>query len=375
MQLDPVVSAYRLLLPALTEAGVALRDRLEDWLRATPGLKVHSVRMRVKEPPSLRTKLARPDKTYRHLFDVTDLIGLRIIAFFDDEVDAIGRLVEERLPVDFEHSVDKRRLQVEGRFGYRSLHYVCRMPDVGALLGPDVPPLRCEIQIRTMLEHAWAEIEHDLGYKARDTVPTAVRRRLQRVAGLLELADEEFVAIRQDLEDYAARLPARIAASERVALDRLSLGRLLDLPECRSLDEAVAAHLGLPLSTSAFFPEYVLRMLEAAGLETVADVLGVLADRRVAALALVDPYFRFASRTWGLGPETFAEIHRGYGLLFISHAHVLGASSAASSDLAVNTVMRVARFYARFDYPGNEREAQRVASVLMETLREAGLSG
>jgi putative GTP pyrophosphokinase len=375
MLLEPVVSAYRNLLPAFTEAGAALQERLEEWLRATPGLKVHSVRMRVKDPASLRVKLARPDKTYGHLFDVTDLVGLRIIAFFDDEVDAIGRLVEERLPVDFEHSVDKRRLQVEGRFGYRSLHYVCRLPGVAPLLGDAAPPIRCEIQIRTMLEHAWAEIEHDLGYKARDTVPAAVRRRLQRVAGLLELADEEFVAIREDLDDYAARLPARIAASERVALDRLSLGRLLDLPECRDLDEAVAAHLGLPLSTSAFFPEYVLRMLEAAGLETVSDVRRVLAELRGAALALVDPYFRFASRMWGLGPETFAEIHRGYGLLFICHAHVLGPPLAASGDLAVNTVMRVASFYARFDYPGNEREAQRVASVLVETLRTAGVAG
>ena len=59
-----------------------------------------------------------------------------------------------------------------------------------------------------MLDHAWAEIEHDLGYKARDTVPAAARRRLSRLAGLLEMADQEFVAIRRDLDEYAAALPA-----------------------------------------------------------------------------------------------------------------------------------------------------------------------
>jgi hypothetical protein len=77
---------------------------------------------------------------------------------------------------------------------------VCR-PDPGELPAE----ARYEIQARTVLEHAWAEIEHDLGYRSRDAVPDAVRRRLNRLAGLLELADQEFVAIRRELTDYAAR--------------------------------------------------------------------------------------------------------------------------------------------------------------------------
>ncbi len=63
-----------------------------------------------------------------------------------------------------------------------------------------------------MLEHAWAEIEHNLGYKSREAVPLAARRRLGgRLAGLLSLADQEFVAIRRDLQDYEAGLPQRMA--------------------------------------------------------------------------------------------------------------------------------------------------------------------
>ena len=54
-----------------------------------------------------------------------------------------------------------------------------------------------------MLHHAWAEVEHDLGYQAQESVPEDVRRRFSRVAGLLEIADQEFVSIRRDLERYA----------------------------------------------------------------------------------------------------------------------------------------------------------------------------
>ena len=124
--------------------------------------------------------------------------------------------------------------------------------------------------IRDRLEHGWAEIEHDLGYKSQDVIPADARRRLSRLAGLLELADQEFVAIRSGLEAYARSLPERIAAvDEVVLLDSLSLAPLLDCPEVRSVDAAIARALGRDLGLDAFFPAYLLRMLRGAGVRTV----------------------------------------------------------------------------------------------------------
>jgi hypothetical protein len=139
----------------------------------------------------------------------------------------------------------------------------------------EVSKPRFEVQIRTMLEHAWAEIEHDLGYKSKEAMPAPVRRRLQRLAGMLELADHEFVKIRQDLERYAERLPERLAADEPIPIDRLTLEGLVSCEECERLDHRIAALLGKPLGANLFFPDYLVRMLRAAGFKSINDAAGI----------------------------------------------------------------------------------------------------
>ena len=350
-------------LPALARHGEAMRAQLEAWLREDDQLKLHSVTLRLKSRDSLARKLARPDRTYAQLWDVTDLVGLRVITYFEDGVDRVGKLVESRLAVDFHHSIDKRASRDAARFGYRSLHYVCRA-------GGELPAAaRYEIQARTLLEHAWAEIEHDLGYKSRDAMPVAVRRRLNRLAGLLELADQEFVAIRRELHDYADALPRLIArADEAVPLDALSLRSLLACSDARELDAAIARDLGKPVGDEPFFPEYLIRMLASSGIASVGAARAGLVRHRGAILAMVQPYFAFASATWRLspaGPGGSDSILRGYSLFFLAHATVLEAPS-----LGINKVERLAHLYRELDYPDDERAAQRVASHLVDAFRE-----
>ena len=92
------------------------------------------------------------------------------------------------------------------RFGYLSIHYVVRLKEERAKLTEwqAFAPLRAEIQIRTVLQHAWAAIDHRFRYKTTTEIPTHLRRKLFRLSALLELADEEFLNLKR-LKEQAAR--------------------------------------------------------------------------------------------------------------------------------------------------------------------------
>ena len=74
--------------------------------------------------------------------------------------------------------------------------------------------LVAEVQVRTILQHAWAEIEHDIQYKSTIAIPNTIRRRFMALAGLLEIADREFQAIQN--EDKLLKEQARASVEEGV---------------------------------------------------------------------------------------------------------------------------------------------------------------
>jgi putative GTP pyrophosphokinase len=357
-----LLAAFAAASPALATRGNTVAETLSTWL-AEAGIKVHSIMMRVKDPKSLAKKLARPDRDYVDLWDITDLLGLRVITYFEDAVDRVGRVLEARLRVDLAHSIDKRRRE-PGVFGYRSLHYVFEM-------GGGLPAgARGEIQVRTILEHSWAEVEHDLGYKAPGSVPLGVRQRLSRLAGLLELADREFVAIRDELAAYTSALPERIAdADDDVVLDQLALGALLTSPDVEQLDLRIAETHGHALGAELFFTDYLLKMLQSVGLTTVAQVQTGLRTHGHDIVAMARPYFQFAWSTWRLTPVRADCLLRGYAVFFLAHLHVV-----EGAGLQLDKVERLARLYRELDYPSDAAAAQRVASGLVEALNRAGES-
>jgi len=344
--------------PALEDTARALEDRLTGRLREA-GVPVHFVASRVKARDSLARKLARPDKTYRALWDVTDLVGLRVATYFEDVIDDVARLVEREFAVDFRHSADRLRFADAGRFGYRSLHYVCALP--GAPLGE---AFRFEIQVRTALQHAWAQVEHDLGYKASAEVPEAIRRRFSRVASLLEIADQEFVAIRRELSAYHAQVKDALAHPERpLPLDALALEAVTADARLAALDDAVAKALSLPRVDELFFPDYLVTLLRAAGLGETKALFAAVAALGALVPTLVGPYFEVARRELGLEVASVGEVRRGYGLFFLAHGALVHAP-----ELGLSKVARLTRVYQQLDYPDDEAAAHRLASALVVSL-------
>jgi len=130
---------------------------------------------------------------------LTDQVGVRVICYYVEDVDRIVAALRRRFEVDEKRSVDKRsELQVR-QFGYRSVHLIARFGD----RGPEIAKrwLRYhwfEIQVRSILEHAWAEIEHEICYKSGVEYPDSLLRRFSALAGSLEILDAQFLALSRE---------------------------------------------------------------------------------------------------------------------------------------------------------------------------------
>lgn len=142
------------------------------------------------EPDPSRPKYPVP------LAQITDLAGVRVIAFFPATLTLIDEVVGEEFEV-VERSDKGAELIEEEKFGYRSIHFLvkiaphrARLPEYGSFANAVT-----EVQVRTILQHAWAEIEHGIQYKSASVIPTEIRRRFMSLAGMLEIADREFQAI------------------------------------------------------------------------------------------------------------------------------------------------------------------------------------
>jgi ppGpp synthetase/RelA/SpoT-type nucleotidyltranferase len=171
------------------------------------------VQTRVKTIASFAEKAARQRKDVRDpLRDFTDLCGARIIVPTRREVEAVCRFLEPLFTIDYKRSQDvSERLRV-AEFGYTSIHFIVqvRRELLDPLLEADeldrlLPALGgrwAEIQVRTMLEHAWADVSHDRLYKVRIKVPRAWSRRMHGMAALIETANREFAATAAVIDDF-----------------------------------------------------------------------------------------------------------------------------------------------------------------------------
>jgi GTP pyrophosphokinase len=253
-----------------------LKTLVSDLLAETH-IRIHSVSSRPKSAQSLRLKVARADGKYGSLADITDVVGVRVITYFEDDVDRVAAVVRDNFQIDLENSTDKREAIEPDRFGYLSLHFVVSMSEPRASL-PEFQSyrtLKAEIQIRSILQHAWAEIEHDLGYKTAAAVPREIRRQFSRLAGILELVDQEFLDVRNALARYEESMPRRIADEpNEVLIDKASLRAFVDGNKLvEELDDQIGACAGGFVHEAAdeLIERHVAGLL-AVGITTIAEL-------------------------------------------------------------------------------------------------------
>lgn len=232
----------------------AFRARLQDLIRTmieSAGIDVIQIEARTKRVDSFTEKINRKGASYSDpMTEVTDLVGLRVITYYSEDVSIVGDLIGQEFSVDDRFSIDKSTSLEPDRFGYSSVHYVVRLSETRR----DLPEwktfakLAAEIQVRTALQHAWAAVSHKLDYKSAEVIPPNIRRRLFRLSAMFEVADEQLSQLRLESEETHKRYAMELRKGDLdIPLDSSSLSAYWTVSPRREEIISLARRLGATL--------------------------------------------------------------------------------------------------------------------------------
>ncbi|HET7213086.1 MAG TPA: hypothetical protein VFL79_05830 [Terriglobia bacterium] len=276
------VRNYERNLPRYKKAATAARKLIRAILSSSH-VQIHLITSRCKKPESLRLKLRR--KRYRQPGQqLTDIVGVRVITFFENDIPGVVQLLLHELEINQHKSEDKRTKLDLKEFGYLSVHLIARTKGRWAR-SPAFAPIRgmwFEIQVRSILEHAWAEIEHEIVYKSAILFPKEIKRRFARLAGALEILESEFIALRRERSKLIDTYVAEFQKGTKLNRDTLDSAKLIAMLEVERpsrvgwrstpADEAVFPHGIEAMCTEA---------LKVAGIRSSSALRQALRSRRV----------------------------------------------------------------------------------------------
>lgn len=182
---------------------------LKEKLRSE-GIVPLVVSGRAKGLPNLLKKMLRKGYTYNM---ITDKAGCRVVVRFRHEVKPVLTLVEGSFNIISKE--DKSEALGHNKVGYSGVHYDVALKNPESEMG-DIQGLQCEIQVHTLCQSLWAEMDHELSYKPAQPVPEDIRRLIYLLNAQLEIADRSFDAISVEIE----KLPGANALKLLQSLER-----------------------------------------------------------------------------------------------------------------------------------------------------------
>ncbi|MBP0492475.1 GTP pyrophosphokinase [Pararoseomonas indoligenes] len=209
---------------------VSFTADLESILRKLlehAGIELAALEARTKGVDSFRGKVDRPEKKqkYKKCEDVTDLSGLRLVCYLHEEAQRVSKLLADHFTIDIKNSKYRHEFLAADRLGYRADHIVISLSPERLKL-PELSKYKnykAEIQVKTVLEHAWAAVDWKIRYKGQTGIPEPVLRRLYRISALLEGADEDFSRVKAETGSIRNAYSKKIKSGNlAIALDRES---------------------------------------------------------------------------------------------------------------------------------------------------------
>lgn len=168
-----------------------VRDEIAHMLEArNPPIQCSSILIRIKDANSFLEKLDR--KLYENpLEEMTDLAGVRVVVYRSSDIAGVVRMIRDEFHLH--QHVDKTELLGDSDMGYGGTHLVISLGSkYGGARVKDINKLKCEVQVRTVLQDAWATMSHSLVYKPTTSLPQAMLRQFNNLSSVLEVADNGF---------------------------------------------------------------------------------------------------------------------------------------------------------------------------------------
>ncbi|MDA8457417.1 (p)ppGpp synthetase [Acidovorax sp. GBBC 3334] len=213
---------YEQELPALQYACASYIALLQSILSRTPHLDITKVEGRIKDRQECIAKFSRKYRAaleesntpYEIRHYITDLIGVRVVCLYEDELEKAAQAVRSHFDViDVTDKVSAVE-STEGSFGYKGLHLDLRLNAVQASL-PEHAAYAAqpfELQVRTIIQDSWSVLDHKIKYKK--SIPGQLKRRINVLSALFELADREFRQIRDATEAELRQAPDETEAAD-----------------------------------------------------------------------------------------------------------------------------------------------------------------
>jgi ppGpp synthetase/RelA/SpoT-type nucleotidyltranferase len=212
-----LIAAYEKQTPALIAWGNVVTDTILARLAVTLGkekmvsefLKIPP-KPRVKEIDSFLAKALRRNKNYdRPLEQITDMVGVRFVVLLLTELRMIADIIEncEIWEAEKARDFEAEKIERPHYFDYQSIHYIVHPRKPLKCGSVNIPAtMNCEIQVRTLLQHAYAELAHNTTYKPSLCLDRDVNRQIAKSSALVEATDEIFVGVHNKIISAGSEL-------------------------------------------------------------------------------------------------------------------------------------------------------------------------
>jgi putative GTP pyrophosphokinase len=272
-----------------------LCDRTKQLIEASLAdaqIKFQQVQHRVKGRKKLQEKYTDPAKSYKCLDDITDLAAFRVITYYDDEVDAVANVIRKEFNVDEANTSDKRKSDPD-KFSYYAINIVCghTAERLKSVEYKKYSGHRFEIQITSILRHAWSEIEHDW-YDLKKAFPATIKRRFARMAALLEIAESEFQALRKEKGNYTKSVKLQVETQvANIPLGLVSIQSFIEQEQLvEKIDKLIAKnHKGgdvdIKPRSVAFASDLASNVLRLTDIKTIDELRSALEKNEAAVIA------------------------------------------------------------------------------------------